>query len=173
MKLEPENFKEYGEESGRGGGSRFKKILVAVALAALAWAVYAKKLPRENAFWIVVGAVLLYVSYRSFCGGANGQDAAVKTSDDDDGGIDWREDGGVSEEPQMRDGWAILVEDCAVFEARETADRLEAAGIRCRLEVLREDKAFHRFGNGGMGTRMCVLVPLGEYERASASADLV
>lgn len=56
----------------------------------------------------------------------------------------------------------------AVAEAREAADRLEAAGIRCRLEVLHEDKAFHRFGNGGMGTRMCVLVPPCEYERAKS-----
>ena len=142
--------------------------MAALVLGLLAWAVYEKKIPSGNAFGAVIVAFVLYVSYRSFCGGAKGQNAAAKASDDDDGGIDWREDGGASEEPQMWNGWAILLGDCAVFEAREEADRLEAAGIRCRLEVLHEDKAFHRFGNGGMGTRMCVLVPPGEYERAKA-----
>ena len=79
-----------------------------------------------------------------------------------------RDDDGASEEPHTWNGWAILLGNCAVFEAREAADRLETAGIRCRLEVLHEDKAFHRFGNGGMGTRMCVLVPPDEYERAKS-----
>ena len=46
------------------------------------------------------------------------------------------------------------------------AGRLDAAGIRCKLEVLHEDRAFHRHGNFGMGTRMCVLVSPSEYERA-------
>jgi len=83
-----------------------------------------------------------------------------------------RDDDGASEEPHTWNGWAILLGNCAVFEAREAADRLETAGIRCRLEVLHEDKAFHRFGNGGMGTRMCVLVPPGEYKRAKAVANV-
>lgn len=158
----------YGESSSRNGGSRLKGFFVVLVLGLLAWAVYAKKIPSGNAIGAVIVAFVLYVSYRSFCGGAKGQNAAAKTSDGDDGGIDWREDGGAREEPQMWNGWAILLGDCAVFEAREAADRLEAAGIRCRLEVLHEDKAFHRFGNGGMGTRMCVLVPPDEYERAKS-----
>lgn len=157
----------YGESSSRSGGPRFKWFMVALVLGLLAWAVYAKRIPSENAIGAVIVAFLLYASYRSVCG-AKGQNAAAKTSDDDDGGIDWREEGKAKLEPRMLNGWAVLLADCAVFEAREAADRLEAAGIRCRLEVLHEDKAFHRFGNGGMGTRMCVLVPPGEYERAKA-----
>jgi len=42
----------------------------------------------------------------------------------------------------------------------------EESHIRCRLELLREDRAFHRFGNGGMGTRMCVLVAPSDYAAA-------
>ena len=48
----------------------------------------------------------------------------------------------------------------------EAAERLKESGMRCRLETLHEDRAFHMFGNGGMGTRMCVLVPPSEYARA-------
>ena len=86
--------------------------------------------------------------------------------DDDDGGMDWREDGGENASPQMWNGWCVLLDDCAVFEAKEAAERLEAAGLRCRLEALHEDHAYHRYGNGGMGTRMCVLVPPSEYDGA-------
>ena len=68
----------------------------------------------------------------------------------------------------MFEGWAVLAADCPVYEAKEIAEKLESAGLRCRLQVSHEDRAFHRFGNFGMGTRMCVLVPPGEYERASA-----
>ena len=68
----------------------------------------------------------------------------------------------------MFEGWAVLAADCPVYEAKEIAEKLESAGLRCRLKVSHEDRAFHRFGNFGMGTRMCVLVPPGEYERASA-----
>ena len=90
---------------------------------------------------------------------------AVETDDSDDGEdevVDEDVDGG----PQMWNGWALLVQDCPVFEAKEIAARLDAAGIRCKLEVLHEDRAFHQHGNFGMGTRMCVLVSPSEYERA-------
>ncbi len=60
---------------------------------------------------------------------------------------------------------------CAVFEADEVAERLDNAGIRCRLEIVHEDRALHIsggtvMGNGGLGTRMRVLVPPGEYDSA-------
>ena len=63
-------------------------------------------------------------------------------------------------------GWAVLIGDCAVFEAKEIAQRLENANIRCRLEILHEDRGFHLYGNSGMGTRMRILVPPSEHERA-------
>ena len=91
---------------------------------------------------------------------------AVETDDSDDGGDDLCEDEDVDGGPQMWNGWALLVQDCPVFEAKEIAERLDVAGIRCKLEVLHEDRAFHRHGNFGMGTRMCVLVSPSEYERA-------
>ena len=56
--------------------------------------------------------------------------------------------------------------DVPVHEAKAVAEKLEESHIRCRLELLREDRAFHRFGNGGMGTRMCVLVAPSDYDAA-------
>ena len=81
---------------------------------------------------------------------------AVETDDSDDGGDDLCEDEDVDGGPQMWNGWALLVQDCPVFEAKEIAERLDVAGIRCKLEVLHEDRAFHQHGNFGMGTRMCI-----------------
>ena len=54
----------------------------------------------------------------------------------------------------------------AVHEAKAAAETLEKAQIRCRLELLKEDRAWHRFGNGGLGTRMCVLVAPSDYAAA-------
>ena len=54
---------------------------------------------------------------------------------DDDGGIDWRENGGAEPEPEMRGGWAVLTDWCEAFEAKGLAARLEAAGLRCRVEI--------------------------------------
>lgn len=86
--------------------------------------------------------------------------------DDDDGGIDWQEKGGCGEMVQMWNGWAVLLNDAPVHEAKALAEELEAAQIRCRLELLKEDRAFHLFGNGGMGTRICVLVAPSDYAAA-------
>ena len=86
--------------------------------------------------------------------------------DDDDGGIDWQEKNVCDEMVQMWDGWAVLIDDVPVHEAKAVAERLESEQIRCRLELLKEDRAFHRFGNGGMGTRMCVLVAPSDYNAA-------
>lgn len=86
--------------------------------------------------------------------------------DDDDGGIDWQKKNVCDEMVQMWDGWAVLIDDVPVHEAKALAERLESEQIRCRLELLKEDRAFHRFGNGGMGTRMCVLVAPSDYAAA-------
>jgi len=83
--------------------------------------------------------------------------------DDDDGGIDWREEHVGGEMVQIWNGWAVLLNDAPVHEAKALAEKLESAHVRCRLEVLKEDRAFHLYGNGGMGTRMCVLVAPSEY----------
>ena len=85
---------------------------------------------------------------------------------DDDGGIDWREENVGGEMVQIWNGWAVLLNDAPVHEAKALAEELEAAQIRCRLELMKEDRAFHLFGNGGMGTRMCVLVAPSDYAAA-------
>ena len=86
--------------------------------------------------------------------------------DDDDGSIDWREENVDGEIVDVWNGWAVLLHDVPVHEAKAVAEKLEESHIRCRLELLREDRAFHRFGNGGMGTRMCVLVAPSDYDAA-------
>ena len=86
--------------------------------------------------------------------------------DDDDGSIDWREENVDGEIVDVWNGWAVLLHDVPVHEAKAVAEKLEESHIRCRLELLREDRAFHRFGNGGMGTRMCVLVAPSDYDVA-------
>ena len=90
---------------------------------------------------------------------------------DDDDGIDWREEDGIEVDPQIRDGWAVLLDDVAVHEARAVAEALENAQIRCRLEILREDRAFHPQGNFGMGTRMRVLVAPSDYDTAKRTTS--
>ena len=90
---------------------------------------------------------------------------------DDDGGIDWREKNAVGEMVQIWNGWAVLLNDAPVHDAKALADKLESSQIRCRLELLKEDRAFHLYGNGGMGTRMCVLVAPSDY--AAAKKELM
>ena len=85
---------------------------------------------------------------------------------DDDGGIDWREENVGGEMVQMWNGWAVLLDEVPVHEAKAAAEKLEAAQMRCRLELLQEDRSYHRFGNGGMGTLMCVLVAPSDYAAA-------
>ena len=90
----------------------------------------------------------------------------VEELDDDDGGIDWREENIGGEVVQIWNGWAVLLNDAPVHEAKALAEKLESENIRCRLELLNEDRAFHLYGNGGMGTRMCVLVAPSDYNAA-------
>jgi hypothetical protein len=91
---------------------------------------------------------------------------SVEELDDDDGGIDWRKENAGSEVVNIWNGWAVLLDDAPVHEAKALADKLESSQIRCRLELLKEDRSFHLFGNGGIGTRMCVLVTPGDYTAA-------
>lgn len=86
--------------------------------------------------------------------------------DDNDGGIDWQEKNVCGEMVQIWNGWALLLNDVPVHEAKALAEELDAAQIRCRLELLKEDSAFHIYGNWGMGTRMCVLVAPSDYAAA-------
>jgi len=90
----------------------------------------------------------------------------VEELDDDDGGIAWREENVGGEVVQIWNGWAVLLNDSPVHEAKALAKKLESEHIRCRLELLKEDRAFHLYGNGGMGTRMCVLVAPSDYNAA-------
>ena len=85
---------------------------------------------------------------------------------DDDGSIDWREENVDGEIVDVWNGWAVLLHDVPVHEAKAVAEKLEESHIRCRLELLREDRAFHHYGNGGIGTRMCVLVAPSDYDAA-------
>ena len=76
-------------------------------------------------------------------------------------------------DPQMKDGWAVLFDDVAVHEARAVAEVLENAQIRCRLEILQEDREFHLYGNFGMGTRMRVLVAPSDYDTAKRTTAVL
>ena len=116
------------------------------------------------AMFVGVGLLLIVLAFISYARMNPAKDESEL--DDDDGGIDWQENNVCDEMVQMRDGWAVLIDDVPVHEAKALAERLEAAHMRCRLELMREDRAFHLFGNGGMGTRMSVLVAPSNYAAA-------
>ena len=111
---------------------------------------------------IIVGAIV-FLAYSFF---RTKPDRDASELGDDDGGIDWREENAVDEVVQIRNGWAVLLGDVPVHEAKALAERLESAHMRCRLELLKEDSSFHIYGNWGMGTRMCVLVAPSDYAAA-------
>ena len=117
-----------------------------------------------GAIFILVVVPLLAIQFCSFTRQKPVKD--IEELDDDDGGIDWREDNTDGEMVDVRNGWAMLLNDAPVHEAKALAEKLEESHIRCRLELLKEDRAFHLFGNGGMGTRMCVLVAPSDYDAA-------
>lgn len=52
----------------------------------------------------------------------------------------------------------LLVPDASVAEVAELSKRFEAQGIRFEVRQTVIDNSFHQFGNGGIGTRMCVYV---------------
>ena len=119
---------------------------------------------RGGAIFVVVGVPLLAIQFYSFA-----RQKPVKGPeeiDDDDGNIDWREENVDGEIVDVWNGGAMVLNDATVHEAKALAEKLEESHIRCRLELLKEDRAFHLFGNGGMGTRMCVLVAPSDYAAA-------
>ena len=127
------------------------------------WSVYTV-FQYVEAVWsiaLIVGAIVFLVY--SF---ARTKPVKNECEQGDDGGIDWREEHISGEAVNIWNGWAVLLNDATVHEAKALADKLESLQIRCRLELLKEDRAFHLFGNGGMGTRMCVLVAPSDYTAA-------
>ena len=116
------------------------------------------------AMFVGVGLLLIVLAFISYARMNPAKDESEL--DDDDGGIDWQENNVCGEMVQMLNGWAVLLNDAPVHEAKALAEKLEAAQIRCRLELLREDTSFHIYGNWGMGTRMGVLVAPSDYAAA-------
>ena len=143
-----------------------KKFLLLALVAAVVLIVVAMKFdePVAGAAVLFILVSLLVLQLCSFSKTKPCKD--ISELDDDDGGIDWREENVSEEEFAMWKGWAVLMDDVAVYEAKAAAETLEKAQIRCRLELLKEDRAWHRYGNGGLGTRMCVLVAPSDYAAA-------
>ena len=143
-----------------------QKLLLLTLVAAVVLIVVAMKLdePVAGAAILFILVSLLVLQVRSFSKMKPCKD--ISELDDDDGGIDWREENAPEEDVAMWKGWAVLMDDVAVHEAKAAAMSLEKAQIRCRLELLKEDRDWHRFGNGGLGTRMCVLVAPGDFAAA-------
>ena len=143
----------------------FAALVVAVVLGILETLemVQSGKWP-DSAMIVVVVVPLVAIQLYSFA--RQKPVKSIEDLDDDDGGIDWREKNGCGEMVQKWNGWAVLLNDSPVHEAKALADNLESSQIRCRLELLKEDHAFHLYGNGGMGTRMCVLVAPSDYAAA-------
>ena len=170
---------EWEEEKGFGGAGgsirRFAPgpvLFVALLVAVVAGVVYVGKLPR-NMRVLPIAAVILPLLVFHVLRWAKAKPEKFKTLedlDDDDGGIDWRETGAKDVVVDTRDGWAVLMDNVPVHEAKAAAQALDGAHIRCRLEILSEDRAYHRYGNGGLGTRMCVLVAPHDYEKAKKLA---
>ena len=73
-------------------------------------------------------------------------------------------------EPEMNESppivGEILVPDASVSEVSELAPLLEAANIRFAVRQTVLDNSFHQYGNGGMGTRMCIIVHPDDAARA-------
>ena len=145
-----------------------KKILV-VAIGAIALLVMVAAIEivqsgrwRGGAMFVAVALpiVILFARPKPVKG--------IEELDDDDGGIDWHEENVRGEVVNVCDGWIVLLNDAPVHEAKAVAEQLESAHIRCRLKLLKEDRALHVYGDGvygdyGMGTRMCVLVEPSDY----------
>ena len=142
-----------------------KRIVIGTFLVLLAIARISEWIDNEKTVVIIAIVALGYFQYWSMST-IKGR-TKFTPKDDDDAGIDWQEsDGSKADMPEVRNGWAVLSADCAVFEAKELARKLKAAGLRCRLEITQEDRSFSLWGHAGLGTRMGVLVPPSEYEEA-------
>ena len=73
-------------------------------------------------------------------------------------------------EPEMDESpsvvGVILVPDASVSEVSELAPVLESANVRFAVRQTVLDNSFHQYGNGGMGTRMCIIVHPDDAARA-------
>lgn len=76
------------------------------------------------------------------------------------------------EKPLPMEG-EMLVPDASVSEVAELSRLFELQGIRFTTRQTYIDNAFHWYGNGGMGTRMCVIVHPDDVARAQPIADRV
>ena len=143
----------FGGAGGSGGRSFFQKfsLFVGVLIAVLAVIVYLEsgKVPRNMVIAAIV-VPLIGLQFHSFT--KSKSQKTLEDLDDDDGGIDWRETDAKDVVVETRDGWAVLMDNVAVHEAKAAAQALEDAHIRCRLDIL--------------STRMCVLVAPEDYEKA-------
>ena len=143
----------------------FAAIVVAVLLVVLTTVEMVQSGKwHGGAIFVVVVVSLLVMQFCSFTRQKPVKD--IEELDDDDGGIDWREENVDGEVIDVWKGWAVLLDNVPVHEAKTLAEKLQECHLRCRLELLEEDRAFHLFGNGGMGTRMCVLVAPSDYDAA-------
>ena len=163
----------FGGAGGSGGRSFFKKFSLFVAvLVVIAAVIYVSsgKLPRSASSAVAAVVFLLLIGLEFYSFTKSKPQKKLEELGDDDGGIDWRETGSENVVVETHDGWAVLMDNVAVHEAKAAAQALEDAHIRCRLDILSEDRAYHHYGNGGLGTRMCVLVAPGDFERAKKVA---
>jgi hypothetical protein len=128
------------------------------------------KLPRSASSVVAAVAFLALVGLEFYSLTKSKPQKKLDEHGDDDGGIDWRETGSENVVVETHDGWVVLMDNVAVHEAKAAAQALEDAHIRCRLDIISEDRSYHRYGNGGLGTRMCVLVAPNDYEKAKKLA---
>ncbi|MBR4615068.1 MAG: hypothetical protein IKO55_05630 [Kiritimatiellae bacterium] len=146
------------------------KVIVALALVAVLLGVLAAVEMDQSDKWhggaIFVAVVVPLIAIQFYSFARQKPVKGVEGLGNDDGGIDWREENVGGEMVDVRNGWAVLLSDVPVHEAKALAEKLEESHVRCRLELLKEDRAFHRFGDGGMGTRMRVLVAPSDYDAA-------
>ena len=127
--------------------------------------VFAKSCDRgEAVISVASGMSLIWLAVHTSRSLRNGE--AQRDVQADDYGRGWKGNTGPDDAIRFRKGLAVLVDDAAVHEAKAVAEVLENAHIRCRCDVLREDRNFYLYGNGGMGTKMCVLVKPDDYSAA-------
>ena len=114
-----------------------KKLLLLALVAAVVLIVIAMKLDEPGASAVILFIVvsLFVLQLRSSSTMKPCKD--ISELDDDDGGIDWREENVSEEEIMMWKGWAVLMDDVAVHEAKERRRprllkrRKSAVGLNC------------------------------------------
>ena len=147
----------------------FARIILVSSLALAAGCVDVGKLNYKSSAAAIVVAVLGFAALAVMT--KDNRRVSFGPQDEDNVGFDEEDEEESMPDPQIEDGWAIFVADAPVFEAKGIAEKLESAGLRPRLEITHEDKSFHRHGNFGMGTRMRIMVPPSEHERAKETVD--